>query len=315
LSYALAAAERSLELNPNSVESMFALAEISRKYSLTADQQARTRMLQTAGKLLDDALILEPNNVDVIMARAEIFRMQKDIENAIALLIKYLQIDPECWPVHAIIGRLFFHKKDYVEAARYLINAIENRPTLPSVAGDLGFLYLVHNEYGEAAEFLQLALRLQPSDTDLKRHLAEAEFWKGNFESAGKLLEQTVASQPTLSHPKKLLAWLKGCSPFASFRDGEAGLALIEPFVDTNIDPSPTALEIQAVCYAEKGSFDKATEAQQQALDLIEDGRTLEKYSPKRLAALKDRLELFKRRKTYTMNDSDGVPINPPRRN
>ncbi len=315
LAEALTAAERSLELNPNSVEALIELAEISRQYSLTADQQARTRMLRTAGQLLDDALVLEPNNIDAILARAEIFRLQKDIENAIDLLIKYLQIDPECWRVHATVGRLFFHKRQDVEAARYLITAIENRPTLPYVAGDLGYLYLLNKEYGDAAEFLKLAIRLQPSDSDLKRHLAEAEFWQGNFESAGQLLEQTVTSQPTLPHPKKLLAWLKGCSPFASFRDGQAGLALIGPFVDPNIEPSPVVLEIQAVCYAENGNFGKAMESQQQALDLIENGRSLEKYSPNQLAALKDRLELFKRRKSYTMNDTRDVPINPPRRN
>ena len=308
----MTASEKSRELNPDSVEVLVELAEISRQYALeTEDPQMRKRLLTSAGTILDEALQIEPNNVDAILSRAEVFRLANDIENALRLLKKYLQIDPNCWRVHAIVGRLFFHKREHFEAAQYLITAIENRPTLPYVAGDLGYLYLLNGQYTDAAEFLDLAIRLQPSDPNLKRHLAEAEFWQGDFEKAGELFDEVVELQPNLPRPKQMLAWLRGSSPFASFRDGADGLKMIETFVNSGTDVSPSCMEIQAACLAETGDFDEALRIQKNALEAIEYRRTLEKYSPKQLSALKKRIELYKKARVYRMNDVSEVPLNP----
>ena len=309
---ALTAAEKSRELAPESVEVLVELAEISRSYALeTDDPQMRTRVLTNAATVLDEALEIEPNNVDAILSRAEVFRLSNDIENALVLLKRYLKIDPDCWRVHAIVGRLFFHKHEHFEAAQYLITAIENRPTLPYVAGDLGYLYLLNGQYDDAAEFLNLAIRLQPSDSNLKRHLAEALFWKGDFERAGEMFDEVVELLPNMPHPKQMLAWLRGTSPFASSRDAEHGLKLIEAFVNTGAEVSPTCMEIQAACLAETGDFEEALRVQKNALEAIEYRRTLEKYSPKQLSALKKRIELYKKARVYRMNDISEAPLNP----
>ena len=309
LSPALTAAERSVELDAKSVQSLVGLADVLRKFALTADQQARKRMLRSAGDYLDRALEMEPNNVDAVLARAEVFRLQRDVENALQLLQKYLQNDPECWPVHAITGRLFFHKQEYFKATKFLITAIENRPTLPYVAADLGFLYLINKQFEDAKEYLRLAIRLQPSDQKLKQQLAETEFWLGNFEQSGELLEEVVKTQPTLTHSKQMLAWLKASSPLKSFRDGVTGLGIIEPFIELKSNPSPASLEIMAACLAELGKFDEALDTQRQALELIESKETLETYSEQQEAALRDRLELYKRQRPYRIESPDEAPL------
>ena len=87
LNSALTAAEKSRELAPDSVEVLVELAEISRSFALeTEDPQMRTRVLTSAGTVLDEALAIEPNNVDAILSRAEVFRLSNDIENALVLL-------------------------------------------------------------------------------------------------------------------------------------------------------------------------------------------------------------------------------------
>ena len=306
---ALPAAEKSIELDPDSIDAQVNLAEIYRQFAMTADQQARTRMLNTAGDLLDQAIEKEPNNEEAILARAEIFRMQKDVENAVNLLRRYIQMNPESWQVHAIIGRLFFHKRQYFEANTYLVKAIENRPTLPYVAADLGYLYLLNEQFADAREYLDLAVRLQPSEDNLKRYLAEAEFWNGNFEPAGRLFEENVVAQPTISHSKQMLAWLKGSSPFAKFRDGKKGISLIEPLVDVRGKQSPSLLETLAVCLAENGEFDEAVSVQRQAIESIESQSSLEKYSDAQIKAMQDRLELYKRQREYRLSDVSEVPM------
>lgn len=309
LSSALTAAERSVELDPTSVQSLVGAAEVLRKFALTADQQAEKRMLHSAGEYLDQALEMEPNNVDAVLARAEVFRLQRDVENALQLLMKYLKNDPECWQVHAIAGRLFFHKQEFFEATKFLITAIENRPTLPYVAADLGYLYLINSQFEDAREYLKLAIRLQPSDQKLKQHLSEAEFWLGNFEQSGKLLETVVKSQPTLTHSKQMLAWLKASSPLSSFRDGEGGLAIIEPFIEVKTNASPASYEIMAACLAEIGKFDEALDVQRQALKLVEGKETLELYTEQQEASLRDRLELYKRQRPYRIQSPDEAPL------
>lgn len=306
---ALSAAEKSIELNSDSLEAQINLADVQRQFAMTADQQARKRMLSTAGELLDKAIETEPNNEEAILARAEIFRLQRDIENAVGLLKRYLKINPESWQVHAVIGRLFFHKRQDFEATKYLITAIENRPTLPFVAADLGYLYLLNNQYADAKEYLELAIRLQPSDANLRRYLAEAEFWNGNFDKAGELFEATVQGQPRRSHPKQMLAWLKGSSPFAKFRDGKKGIELIESLVEVRGNQSPSILETMAVCLADVGKFDEALTMQRQALKAIEDGSSLEKYNDEQKKALRDRMELYKRKREYRLANVNEVPM------
>ena len=306
---ALNAIEQSRELDPESVEAMITMADITVQYSGSADQQARTRMLINAGELLDQALENEPNNVEAILARAEIFRKQRDIENALLLLNKYLEINPENWEVHAIIGRLYFHNKKYLEATRFLITAIDNRPTLPYVAGDLGFLYLLHRQFGDARQFLELANRLHPSDPKQKRYLAESEFWLGNFESAGNLFSEVVLTEPTLTHGKQMLAWLKATSPFSNFRDGQQALDIIQPFVELKGERSPISLEIMAASFAEIGDFQQAVSLQRNAIDSVENDTTLEKFTPEQLKAQRDRLELYKRQRPYRMKEPAEAPM------
>lgn len=306
---ALTAAERSVELDSNSVQSLIGVSQVLQKYALTADQQARKRMLRSAGEYLDQALEKEPNNVDAVLARAEVFRLQRDVENALQLLKKYLKNEPESWQVHAIAGRLFFHKQEYFEATKHLITAIENRPTLPYVAADLGYLYLINSQFEDAKSFLKLAIRLQPSDQKLKQHLAEAEYWLGNFESSGELFEAIAVTQPTMSHQKQMLAWLKASSPLGSFRDGAAGLGIIEPFVELKSNSSPSSLEIMAACLAELGKYDEALDVQRQALQLVENNETLERYADRQKQSLKDRLELYKRQRPYRIKSPDEAPL------
>jgi tetratricopeptide (TPR) repeat protein len=308
---ASSAADRSVELNPNSIEALITSAEVSRQFALSSDQQAKIRLLLHAGKLLDKALLMEPDNVQAILSRVEVFRLQKDLENAISLLEQFVKAHPENWLAHARLGRLYFYKKDYYQATKHLITAIENRPTLPYVAADLGYLYLLKGQFIDAKEFLELGTRLQPSDDNLKRYRAEAEFWTGNLHAAAELFEQTAASSAAPAHARKMLALLKASSPFAEFRNGQTALDIIDPFVTLHGNQSPSCLEIKAACLAELEQFEQARDVQRQAIVAVEDKLTLENYSDRQLRAMKDRLELYKRNRVFRIGDVADIPLLP----
>ena len=111
------------------------------------------------------AIALDPLNTEAIIGRANIAIDQNRISDALRQLTEYLQVDPERYEVHAIIGRLLFFQKKYPEAAKFLSTAFEKRPTLPFVAGDLGFLYLCAGEYEDCLLYTSPS----PRDATLSR--------------------------------------------------------------------------------------------------------------------------------------------------
>ncbi len=303
-------AQRSLDLNSQSVDALIVAALIAEKQAAVADAQHRIQLLRAAGKQLDRAIELDSNNSEAFIARANIFQALDDVDHAIKLLRSYLKIDPENWQVHAIIGRMLIDQKEYVAATEFLIKAYENRPTLPNVAGQLGLLYLSGGQFEEAKKFLRLANRQQPSDVAVIKRLSEAEFWVGNFDKAGDLFRQSVELEPREKELKYYLAWLLATSPFESQRDGYRGLELMATFFDLYGNESATVIEIQAACLAETGRFEDAEALQIKALELVESRRS--QYTTKQLDGLKARIELYRRSKPYRMSDVRQIPIKPP---
>jgi tetratricopeptide (TPR) repeat protein len=275
------------------------------------DEVVRISLLNEAQVLFEKAIQLEPSNTQAILGRADVARNRNQIPEAIKQLENYLEINPDRAEVHAIIGRLHFHNEKYVQATSHLLKAFNKRPTLPFVAGDLGFLYMNGGLYEEARSFLKVANQLQPSAVDLKRHLAQAEFLTGNYESSIEMLREVILLQPNEKLPKSLLAWLLATCPFESLRDGQEGLELASTLVKI-YSSQASSHEICAAAHAEVGDFDNAMLLQQKAVDLVEDGTTTEAYSEKQIEGLKSRMESYKRKRAYRMDGFEVIPIRQP---
>jgi len=307
-----------LEKSPKYVPALIGAAKIAQKQAVNAKSQVRIQLLRQSGKLLDDAIELDPTNAEAFIARADIYRELKDIDQALAQLKQYLEIKPEAWQVHAIIGRLLFYKGDDPQATEYLVRAFENRPTLPFVAGELGFLYLRGGQYEDAKKFLRLASRLQPSDASIIKRSSEAEFWSGNLEESIERFTDAVRTNPTKPRLKRYLAWVLATSPFESQRDGEKGIDVLEPIYNMYSEESAFVLEIQAACLAEFGKFSQAVEVQNKALEMVEAETASETYTDQQLEGLEERLELYRRSKPFRMSDArrdmDKIPFKTPGR-
>lgn len=279
--------------------------------SNTTDEVIRLALLGNAQALFEKAIQVNPTNARAILGRAEVAKHRNQIDEAINQLKNYLEINPDRWEVHAIIGRLHFHKRKFRQATVHLLKAWENRPTLPFVAGDLGFLYMNSGAYEESRSFLRFATRLQPSAVNLKRHLAHAEFLTGNYDTSVELLKQVVVQQPNQITPKSLLAWQLATCPYETLRDGQESLKIASILVKV-YDDSVSIHEICAAAYAELGDFDKALSFQQKAMNLLDTESPIEAYSPAQIEGLKSRLELYKRKRPYRMSDFSTIPIRQP---
>jgi len=305
--------EKSLQLDSRCILAYVNQGRLLRRLSQSQkDDAIRVPMQVKAAQDFETALALDPLNTEAIIGRANIAIDQNRISEALKQLREYLQIDPERYEVHAIIGRLLFFQDKYPEAAKFLATAFEKRPTLPYVAGDLGFLYLCAGEYEEAGKFLRLANRLQPSDRNVQRFLAEAEFMTGKYEEAVGLFEQVTQNNPNRRRSKNVLAWLLATCPYENQRDGEQALAIIEPVVKLVGETSASTLEIYAACHAELGDFKKALELQKKAVRLIADSDSNDAYSPAQEKGMRAREELYRRRRPYRMANLAQIPISPP---
>ena len=282
------------------------------KQQKIGDDSVRVPLQQKAISDFEQALMLDPMNTEAIIGRANMAIDQNRLSDALTQLTDYVEVDPERYEIHAIIGRLLFFQKRYSESAKFLITAFENRPSLPFVAGDLGFLYLSAGEYEQAQKFLALALRLQPSNKNMVRLLAEAEFITGRFDEAVVLFERVTKLEPSRRRAKNVLAWLLATCPYENHRDGKRAMAIMNPVVELVGDKSPSTLEIYAACFAELGNFEKALALQQQAVNTVDAHNALEYYSDEQVNGMRSRLELYRRKRPYRMADLAQIPISPP---
>lgn len=304
--------DRAVELNPYCVPALVGRGEMINEQSgqLSEDKtQEKLAAMQLAADNFELATKIDPLCTAAIIGRTNVLIAQNKVDEGIAELLRYLSIDPARAEVHAILGRLYFSNRKFPLAARHLLAAYELRPNLPYVAGDLGYLYLSSGEIKLGRKFLRLANRLQPSEGNIVRHLAEAEFVNGNFPRAAELLQRSIEMNPGKRRPKKLMAWLMATSPFEENRDGAQGRKIIEPLVSMVGDRSPATLEIYAACYAESGDFEAAIMHQENAIEIVRKGKALESYSTRQNDAMLTRLELYRRRRPYRMEDLTQIPI------
>lgn len=303
---------RAIKLNPLCVPALVGRGEmISQQASRLSDEKIQEKLiaLQRAADNFKLASKIDPFCTAAIIGRTNVLIDQNKVQESILELQRYLTIDPARAEVHAILGRLYFADRQFQKSAQHFVEAYELRPNLPYVAGDLGYLYLSSGEVKLGRKFLRLANRLQPSDGNIVRHLAEAEFVNGNFLAAGKLLDRSIEMNPSKRRPKELMAWLLATSPFEENRDGDQGKKIMEPLVSLVGDRSPAALEIYAACYAESGDFESAISNQEKAIALVRAGKASENYSPQQNDGMISRLELYRRKRPYRMEDLTQIPI------
>jgi len=255
-------------------------------------------------------LELDPNEWRATIGIAKIKLLQDRPDEALATLVEHQEDYPRV-EVLAMKGRVLFQAGKYEEAMRVLGEAHDERPTLPYLAGDLGYLHLINDEPMFARKLLRQAHQFQPSDVTFMRMLAEAEFVTGQFESAADLFSRVNRLAPDQLRSRNILAWLLATCPYDAQRDGVAALALIDPGSKNLVDQPASTLEIYAACYAEVGEFDKAIQFQQQAVDKVSNESGSGGYSSLQLKGMDTRLNLYRSRQPYRMQDILQTPINP----
>ncbi len=306
---------KSIEMDQNCVPALIGEAKLLRRLAMEdgrIEPELQIRMRNSAVAGFEKAIKLDPLNTEAIVGLANVAIDQNQVAKAVDLMIKFVQVHPTCYEIHAMLGRLLIREKRFDEAARYLTDAFEHRPSLPFVAGDLGFLYLRIGQFERSRQILTIANRLQPSDTNVLCWLADSEFFTGKFDEAIGSLQRVQQLEPGHRRSRNVLAWLFATSPDESQRSGEEAMKIIIPMLEQFGETSPSIMEIYAASLAENGKYDEAVRFQQQALDLVSEAQTTETYSDDQQQGLRFRLELYRRQQPYRCDNLKQTPIQLP---
>lgn len=156
-------AQRKLDAAASELEShLAAQPQDAESWLQLANVLAQTGKLENALAALDRVEALTPDPAAVRL-RADIYLRQKKFAEAIPLLQKALQADPQNAELHASLGRLWLEKRDFPAAERELLEALRLDAKLLDPVRDLVSVYYLGEKYEAALRMLDtLAQRETP---------------------------------------------------------------------------------------------------------------------------------------------------------
>lgn len=167
---------------------------------------ANDKNYQEADRRIDKVLVLQPENFDALLIKAELSRLQKKLPEAVSLYTQVISKRPR--ELRALLGRAEanFEQKNF-DAALADVNAVRNiRSDLPPANYLRGRILLVQKNLPGAQEALLDVLRFAPEHWPSYLLLGAIALQQGNLEQAQSYLSRFVAAQPSNLHARKLLA-------------------------------------------------------------------------------------------------------------
>src|SRR4029078_671640 len=119
-----------------------------------------------------------------------------------------------------------------------------------------------------AVEHYQRAIEIDPKNAVAHYNLANGLLLSGRGDKAVPQYEKALEFDPNSIAAMNNLAWVLATFPADGVRNGEKAVKLSEKAVSLAGAPNPMLLRTQAAALAEKGKFETAVEAGEQALRL-----------------------------------------------
>jgi len=155
---------------------------------------------QKAFGLLSDALVLHPDDKNLLYTRALIADRLGKLDVLEADLHKILQQDPDNAEALNALGYTLTAKTTrYAEAEKYLHRALRIAPNEAAILDSYGWLQFKLGRYERALEYLQRAYAKQPVG-EIAAHLAAVLWAMGRQEEAARIVEEALKNEPEDEH-------------------------------------------------------------------------------------------------------------------
>ena len=238
---ALAAYEKSLELNPSNIEAAVGAGKLMEGQSDTAG--AEKAYLTAAG--LGDRAGME--------RLVSLYIKLKLLPDAESWLRKYLAANPQNPGAQVQLGRILAAEGKTQEAIAAL-SSVNNSAADPAISGELASLYLESKQYDAAAKILQDLVQKSPKDAELHANFGSALLHQLKYAEAESELIQGLNLNPKLDDAYWELA-------FAAQQNKHYELAIrVLDARARRLPESASTYWIRAVSYDSLGAFKPAAE-------------------------------------------------------
>lgn len=153
--------------------------------------------LVSAARLTDKILSVDPDNVDYVLLRAQIYRKSGDKRVADMFLTQYLDRNPTNGFLHEAIGDMRVEDNDYKGAAASYANAISSGTKNSRIYVKLGEVQEKLGGYANAVKSFSTAVMLDPHDADANRDLAYSQLRTKDFDAALRSIQASISVDPT----------------------------------------------------------------------------------------------------------------------
>lgn len=182
----------------------------------TANALIESESFDEAIAFFEDILVNKPFMAEKILGpyskalEGQAAKMMKtDQEEAKALLLKSIMLNPESAQGHYLLGRLYSKQKNNAGAIASYQKAVELDPQMTEAFFNLGYSYAINKDYIKAEEMYQRVIELSPPFLDEALfNLALVQVKLGNPQQGIENLEQAIKVNPENKQAKKLLKQL-----------------------------------------------------------------------------------------------------------
>jgi type II secretory pathway predicted ATPase ExeA len=137
----------------------------------------------------------------------------KDVNKAVILLRKAVEVDPQSFEAHFDLGKLYAQSQDHPKAIKSYHKAIDLDPRSAKTAFNLGFEYATTQDYANAEEMFHRAAELKPPFHDKAIfNLAMVQQKQGKGQECVRNLEKALMINPDNHRARKYLEQLAGNS-------------------------------------------------------------------------------------------------------
>lgn len=165
-------------------------------YLLEGEVLSDAGLQQPAYDLYTTALAGNPDNEDLLYARALTAEKLGDLDGAVKDMRSILASDPDNIRTLNALGYTLADKTDrYEEALGYITVAYEKTPDDPAVIDSMGWVQYRLGNLDSARSYLQQAWEIT-GDSEIGAHLGEVMWQQGDYEAARKVWGKATESSP-----------------------------------------------------------------------------------------------------------------------
>ena len=165
-------------------------------YQIESELLAEQKLLGEAYDVLSNAILQEPNNIQLLYMRSLLSERQNDFSRSEQDLRAILAQDANnAMALNALGYTLTVHTNRYEEAEQLIIKALELNPGDPATTDSLGWVSYRLGKYDEAIKHLRNALSMLP-DPEVAAHLGEVLWVTGERDEAITIWQEVLSNDP-----------------------------------------------------------------------------------------------------------------------